>query len=302
MLVHRGPVRLLRPTVTQGRLAKLPENVQPTSKDVVSWPVKQPIITQRSLPFRPWAERQTARLPGIAGLDWADWILVDDAFAAQMAYRSDLMRQMPDKVFAPGDPAIERELLEALLTHLGPNYTRARDRVTRPDGVMVSLDWSAPLWTAAHLVQQDLCIMEKRGAEHVLSGAALCFPANWRLAEKLDRPMSAIHAPVESYDDWLAARVERAFDMMRPEQPLWRANYLAYGNHGLFQPERKRPETRDEAKWVRVERQSLVKLPKTRAVIFGIHTYVVARDVLSSSQQDAFYEAVENHGAALDHS
>jgi hypothetical protein len=54
--------------------------------------------------------------------------------------------------------------------------------------------------------------MERRGDEHVLTAAVLCFPASWHLADKIGRPLTTIHVPVKVYDETLARRVQRLFD------------------------------------------------------------------------------------------
>jgi hypothetical protein len=133
--------------------------------------------------------------------------------------------------------------------------------------------------TAALLVQEDLCILQKSGDEHVLTAAALCFPASWRLSEKYMRPLIGIHEPVDSYDDNIARRVQRMFDGIRPHRPLWRFNALWYDDPGLFQP-RSALAPRDvtdahTARFLRSERQSLSRLPETDAVVFSIHTFVL---------------------------
>jgi len=100
--------------------------------------------------------------------------------------------------------------------------------VTRPDGARIPIDRADPLGTLGHLVQEDLCLMERRGAEHVLTGAVLCFPASWRLSEKVGRPMIGIHEPVREYDATLARRVQRLLDGVRTGRPLLRFNVLTY--------------------------------------------------------------------------
>ena len=153
----------------------------------------------------------------------------------------------------------------------------------RPDGAVVPLDRAAPLLTLGRLVQEDLCILEAEGGAHVLTGAILCFPASWTLAEKIGRPLLAIHAPVAAYDAEIARRVQRMFDAIRPDRPLWRGNSLLYDDATLHQPRREgehRPAPVART-YVRSERQCFVRLPETRAVVFSIHTYVLRRSDLS---------------------
>ena len=114
--------------------------------------------------------------------------------------------------------------------------------------------------------------------EHVLTGATLCFPAGWMLAEKLGRPLMRIHKPVAAYDEGLARRVQRLFDCVRVGQPLWRFNALRYADPMLFQPRHEgvpKYGTGQEQRFTRSERQTILRLPRTGAVVFGIHTFVV---------------------------
>ncbi|WP_010139037.1 heme-dependent oxidative N-demethylase family protein [Oceanicola sp. S124] len=240
----------------------------------------EPPILQSGLPYAP-----PERLPGMAPLDPADWILVDDAFAAQMALREQLIAGRRDRVIALQDearPAAE-ELLDEVLAALRqrPDYAVAAGQVTRPDGACVPLDRGDPLATLGRLVQQDFCLLEKRGEEHVLTGAVLCFPANWTLAEKFGHPLIRIHVPVPEYDEGLARRVQRLFDGVQAGRPLWRANCLVYADPGLHVPMSEtltRAERHPrEGAFLRSERQSLWRLPRSGAVAFGIHTFMIRR-------------------------
>ena len=197
------------------------------------------------------------------------------------------------------------ELLDTVLDALRglPGYRSAGDdAVTRPDGVRVAIDRDAPLLTLGRLVQEDFCLLERRAnrAEHLLTGAILCFPASWRLSDKFMRPLTTIHAPVADYDAGIARRVQRLFDAIRPGRPLWRANALRYHEAELFQP--RRDETgrpRATAPYLRSERQCLVRLPATGAVVFSIHSYVCPVSRLSAEERAAL-DRQGPHAAATD--
>ncbi|MGR3813194.1 MAG: heme-dependent oxidative N-demethylase family protein, partial [Cognatishimia activa] len=152
------------------------------------------------------------------------------------------------------------------------------DSVARPDGRAVALNYKDPLGTLAQLVQEDFCILQKQGNEHVLTGALLCFPASWTLAEKFMRPLVRIHKPVRSYDANIAKRVQRLFDGVRVGRPVWRFNALHYADAELFHPRTEdapREDDHREQSFLRSERQVIMRLPETDAVVFAIHTYVV---------------------------
>ena len=74
-------------------------------------------ILQKDLPYRPWQQEKTRRLPGIQPLAPSEWVLVDDAFAQQMAYRDWLLEHRRQRVFGTVDGfdvAVAEELLAVL--------------------------------------------------------------------------------------------------------------------------------------------------------------------------------------------
>ncbi|NOD77347.1 MULTISPECIES: DUF3445 domain-containing protein [unclassified Ruegeria] len=244
-------------------------------------------ILQNTIPYD---VRNPRALPGIQPTTLENWLHQDDAFSGQMQRREELLFDHRDDVLAL-DPQAEpaaRELLDLVLAQV---YPSAGETVVRPDGAMVSIDYNRPLDTLCKLVQEDFCILQKRGDEHVLTGAILCFPASWRLAEKFMRPLIDIHVPVESYDDSIAMRVQRLFDGIQPGRPLWRFNALWYEDPELFQPRSvhapREIRDRQQDSYLRSERQTMLRLPKTKAVVFSIHTYVLAAHAVSEMENPA---------------
>ncbi|PIE11461.1 MAG: hypothetical protein CSA72_04935 [Rhodobacterales bacterium] len=211
------------------------------------------------------------------------WITVNADYADQMAERDRLLAQRRGDVIAMLPDAQEAcaEALEVILEALPPlGFEVTPEQVRRPDGVWVPL--AAPLDTLARLITEDICILQKQGDEHVLIAAALLFPSSWTLSQKIGRPLRAIHMPVAPYDDAIAARVQRFFDGVRPGRPLWRANLLDYEDAALYQPRREyEPKGREPGvrpMFWRSERQTVLRLPRTEAVVFAIHTTVVPRE------------------------
>jgi hypothetical protein len=255
--------------------------------------MEHPVLHVR-LPTAPWMVPAQRRLPGVQPLDLADWLIVDEAYGGQMALRDRLIAERRAEVLGrtEGSEAAEGEALETVLAHLPGGFTRKGPRITRPDGVVVDLYGDTPLAVAGRLVQEDLCLLERPegAAEHLLSAAILCFPASWTLSEKLGRPLGAIHRPVAEYDPTMARRVQRMFDAIRPETPLWRQNALLYASPDLHQPRTEaapRDDTRHDTPYLRSERQCLLRLPRTGAILFSIHTYVLPLAALTPEQAEA---------------
>lgn len=254
-------------------------------------------VLHSALPRLPWMVPALARLPGVQPLAMDDWLEVDEVFGPQMALRDRLLAEARADVYAmtPRAEAAAGALLALILDHLGAGYQRRGDRVIRPDGVRVALDEDPPLVTAARLVQEDLCLHQRgEGGEHVLTAAALCFPASWSLVEKIGRPLSAIHRPVAAYDPEMAARVQRMFDAIRPGRPLWRQNALVYGSDKLHHPRTEatpRREAPEQGRFVRSEKQCFVAVPGSDAVVFSIHTYLAPLDSLPPEARAALIAA-----------
>ncbi|AZV79072.1 DUF3445 domain-containing protein [Parasedimentitalea marina] len=234
-------------------------------------------ILQKQIPYNPLMQKA---LPGIQPLAMQDWLRPDDVFAAQTAARAQLLDTRREDVLMLDVAAMPaaQELLRMVLAQL---YAPDSQQVQPGDGPPVTINWEDPLGTLGRIAQQDFCILEKRGDEHVMTGAVLCFPASWQLAEKFMAPLTGIHTPIASYDASIAARVQRLFDGVQPGRPLWRFNSLWYRDAELHQPRRRYKERDDAfnatAGYMRSEKQMIIRLPETRAVVFCIHTYVLAR-------------------------
>ena len=146
------------------------------------------------------------------------------------------------------------------------------------------------------MMQEDFCILQPGSdGHHVLTGALLCFPASWTLSEKIGRGLPGIHQPVASYDPQVTRRVQRLFDAIRPDA-------LAYAQPDLFHPRPEAdqrppfsPEPGGPQGYLRAERQVLMRLPVTRAVVFAIRTYVAPRESLSETEETAFRAWQESH-------
>jgi hypothetical protein len=141
-----------------------------------------------------------------------------------------------------------------------------------------------PLVEAALLVPDDLVIMRRAADGWRLVAACLCFPSTWSLAEKFDRPMDAIHADVPGYAGAMAERVARIFDHLPAGEIVERFNWSIYPDSVLHHPEPRsgpRPWSRlasaeavAAAAFVRIERQTLRRLPDSGDILFTIRVQV----------------------------
>lgn len=228
---------------------------------------------------------------GLKPLDPAEWIDVDDRLPAYLDEKERLASTHPAEVFAaePGTETAQAEVLAMLAEHLPARfpdiYRRVGDAIEIvPASRRVQLNApTLPLQIAASLVQEDLVILQKGEAGWCVGAASLCFPSSWSLADKIGRPMHEVHGPVPAFGAGTrnAELIERMFDHLRPEMPVIRWNWSLYGDDRLFHPETADPArprfgdaVRAENVFLRVERQTLRKLPQSRAILFTIRIYV----------------------------
>ncbi|MDJ0638337.1 MAG: DUF3445 domain-containing protein [Paracoccaceae bacterium] len=266
--------------------------------------VPDPILQSSFPEGPPWMHPAARSLPGLTLLDEKDWILRDDAFAAQMELRDALIAERTSDVIQmlPEAKEAAQECLNHVVRYLAhdPAYRIIADKLHRPDGIVVVQDRDQPLHTLGRLIQSDMCLLQKQGSEHVLTGAVLCFPASWRLDEKIGRPLSRIHDPVDPYDEAMAKRVQRLFGNLKPQAILTRSNALLYDDPALFAPKSEGDPPREasdlQALFVRSERQTLRVLPKTGAIAFGIHTFMVRVDSLFEAERHALWETLRQQG------
>ncbi|SDZ13721.1 Protein of unknown function [Jannaschia faecimaris] len=244
-------------------------------------------ILQATLPYTPWDDPALSRMPGMRPVKGA-WPVVDDAYAAQMAERARLMREYRAAIWAevPGAEEALAELLATVLAGLPQAFCRDGDSVTCPDGRVVSVS-GHPFEVINQMLQEDVMLLDRpsTATEHVLIAGLLCFPAYWTLAEKIGRPLTRIHEPVPGYDGDVALRVQRLFDRVPAGRAMWRANILPHTEAILHRP---RPTARHgttTARYIRSERQTVLRLPQTGAVMFAVHTYLVPINCLTPAQR-----------------
>lgn len=247
---------------------------------------------------------------GVAAIDARGWFELGDDYAAQMAEKARLLRERRADVYQalPAAEAPARELLAAVARWCAETqpggFARAGDALRCPDGREVALAGAPPLETAARLVQEDLCLLQQdESGVPILVGACLCFPSRWRLAEKLGRPMLAIHAPVPGLNPKIGATIDRFLAGLKAGNIYMRTNWSLTTDPALFQPVSlpHAPIPAAEAGervFYRVERQTLRLLPETGAVLFGIriHQHKLAAFEALPPERRALAEAV----AALD--
>ncbi len=226
---------------------------------------------------------------GLEALDLAQWIEPDEHLADELAEKARLLSVKRDEVWQEEveTRAAQAEVLDMLAAYLPATfpavYRRDGGRITIvPAGASVDLDDTAmpPLETASRLVQEDLVLMRRGATGWRIAAASLCFPSTWVLAEKFGRDMDAIHVPVPGYGEKMGPRIGRIFDNLQADRPVLRYNWSLYDSPELFMPRRgprrwlKEPVEPDANIFIRIERQTLRRLPQSGDILFTIKVLV----------------------------
>ncbi len=242
--------------------------------------------------YAPYASGKFQMAMGMVALDLTDWIDVDQNRAVELREKERLLACQHNAVFGdlPGSEAAQREVLMLLLDNLErchPGliaFDEGTIRVAETGRTYCLSDFSDhALDIAGRLIQEDLCLMTPGEEGYVLHAASLCFPARWVLSEKLGRPMMGIHEHVSGYAEKLGKPVDRFFTHLKADKPVARLNWSVIDDPALFQTSGKfqnedqdeiTPENAGERLWLRVERQTLRRLPQSGDILFTIRTFV----------------------------
>lgn len=141
-------------------------------------------------------------------------------------------------------------------------------------------------------IEEDILIMLKdnphdKDEEYVLRANITGFPAGFDPANNFDKPISFIHTPVPQYREKLKVSMSRFFNRLEPTDLWMRHNWSiqthkarfnlnsnhAYGDEKVHELSVDEIDF-DEAAFLRVERQILTRLPKLRANIMTVRTYL----------------------------
>ncbi|HEX4174140.1 MAG TPA: DUF3445 domain-containing protein, partial [Acetobacteraceae bacterium] len=261
------------------------------------------------LPFESGPYRMTMALTTVPQCEWFE---IDDRYSDEMTEKQRLLRERRQDVFGalPLSDAARAETLHevvANLTTYAPQWfvrdAHALHNALTGETWDLAVPCCDPLELAGRLVQEDLCVIQHGDDGPIFTAAVLCFPSRWRLNEKLGKPLAAVHRPVPHYAERLAAPVDRFMARVKPGHIASRLNWSVLDNPAMFQPTGKWREesnpavTSDNAGehlYLRVERQTLRRLPQSGAILFGIrvHSYQLARAIVTQTNAARLAEAV----------
>lgn len=231
-------------------------------------------------------------------------------YAANLREKRELLAECPDQYYRalPSSLPAQRELNECVVAHLLRDHS---DRFVAANPVVKSLDTGIeydssdqtdePLMQLSNLVEEDFMLIEEVDGSPRITAASNVYSSSGRLVASVGRAMNWAHEPVPGLTTTLGRRIDRVIDSVQAATPAERLTWQLTPLSSIFFPRDNphaanaeamhdireilaaNPERAGDLLWIRVERQTLCRLPDSRAVAFSLHT---SSDPLSSIQSD----------------
>ncbi|ODV61459.1 heme-dependent oxidative N-demethylase family protein ASCRUDRAFT_18594, partial [Ascoidea rubescens DSM 1968] len=269
----------------------------PIPKPFENWDIN----TTKPVPYRAFKHNYFVTM-GIRSMDWENWIELDNEWLKFHNRKLERLEEKGTELYGTLPVAMEAgyEFLEELtvyLSHRYPSLFSYNSNTGILDNLVTKESFNIlerplkedPMLIAAKLTQDDLAIMiEEEDGLYYLKGGAVLLPGFWRLKDKINLPLYAIHTTgdVPKYNEKLRPGMDKFFHRLTPEKPVVRNNYFIQLDDDLgwsFSIGDESGEavgwyTAKEAKdvkdiYFRSERQSLRRLPKSGAIVFTVRTY-----------------------------
>lgn len=249
-------------------------------------------------PFR-WPYHQTM---SIFRLDINHWLDMDKYYCHYLEEKRRIWKKFGKENidWLPESEDACIELMETVTDHMLERYPllftllqdkKDKGKIVRNEITKEVLDMThplkePPLLYVTKMAKEDFYIVRKNPEDqkHYLIAAAVPFPGgSFGINEKIGKHLDFIHTDVPYYEEKLKKSMERWFDRLTPDNPVERASWYITWDHKLkvnnvYQLPKFRPDvladlsSTDPKEFnVRVERQTLRRLPKSNAIIFTNH-------------------------------
>ncbi|KAG0555879.1 hypothetical protein KC19_11G010200 [Ceratodon purpureus] len=247
---------------------------------------------------------------GIEPLEMEDWVEIDVFYDEEMTLRREILETRKEVAIVSRPEAADAnwEVLEMLAEFLPQRFPSRFRRegsmlfdLTIGDTYDINDKSLDPLEVIARLIQEDVCVMMKVDGKLRLVSGAVLFPQRWHLLEKMGMDMRSIHLPVPLYADVIGSAVDHFMNRLKVDKPVWRANWAIVDDPTLFQPLNEEDiyaALQGNVKnnfdfqnhngdvgsrlYTRCERETLVRLPRSGAILFTIRTYIRPLTVFES--------------------
>jgi len=266
-----------------------------------------PFELPRYQPYR-WAS--AAFTIGLRPTRASEWIQFSPRHADNMLEKRRRLREECARYYRtlPESQPAQRELRARVVAHLTADHA---DRYSLTGALLrsrgESLTWNLddpdvePLRQLSDIIEEDFMLLQEVDGTMRISAASNAYSSSGRLVAAAGQTVQWAHFPVPTLTDQLGGRIDRVLSSVHEETPCERFNWQVTPMRALFFPHAdphranadamhavrdalcREPEGVGQFLFIRVERQTLSRLPESRAVAFSLHTY---SDPLASLESD----------------
>jgi dimethylamine monooxygenase subunit A len=249
--------------------------------------------------FRPYRWATPEFQVGLQPMSSRDWLQLDGNYADFMCAKRKHLSASPELFYRtlPDSLAAQRELRRMVVAHLLEEHAAF---FSLSDGTLTCVagdhSWDLndeaiePLWQLSAFVQEDFMLLEEFEGRPTITAASNAYSSSGRLVAAVGRDVRWAHDPVPNLTTLHGSRIDRILASVHEDAPCARFNWQLTPLASVFFPPDPHAANKAALKSVsaqlsrdpslapsllhmRVERQTLRRLPETRAVAFSIHTY-----------------------------
>jgi len=260
---------------------------------------------------------------GTRPMDPAHWLAIGPDHAPFLREKRARLKANPLPFYrtTPGSLPAQSELRERIVAHLlarhADVFSLAEGRlVDRVEGTAHALDSPGvePLAAISQFLEEDFILLQQVDGQELITAASNAYSSSGRIVSSVGRSIPWAHKFVPTLNDQLGPRIDRVLGNIKVDAPVERFNWLLTPIASRLFPEdphaanaaavdsinarlAEDPGRAGEILWIRVERQTLLRLPESGALAFSIYTY---SDPLSSIARDreslaAMHRLIDNY-------
>lgn len=276
---------------------------------------------EEPIKYRPYKKGPYHMTMGIKTLPHDEWLLLDNTYQTITEKRARITQNEREHTVLTQPEAKEsvHEVYEMCLDFLMKRYpmyfavdekdpsmilNKIRNEKMHRDPNEYP-DTETLIRVLARNMQEDFLILlfDEKTEQYYLRSGSFAFPSGFDPAQKMNLSLKDIHGPVPLYKQSIEKAMDKFFRRLKPGNWVYRLNWGVQSHDKLYAPDLNHaaedevvepldPEKLDFTNvFLRVERQVLLRLPKTNALLFTIRTYVTPISELR--EEDSAFDLVD---------
>lgn len=259
-------------------------------------------------PHRPFLSAGAAFQIGLKPMEVSAWLDTGPDHASFMAGKRARLSGLPPLYYRslPLSLPAQAELRDAVVDNLLTNHRHAFQMEQGQlgdllDGSRHDLSSPEPLAVIGNMLEEDFILFQNVDGSDIITAASNAYSSSGRIVSCVGRDMRYAHDPVPGLNAQLGSRIDRVLGNVQTGAPVVRFNWFITSIASRLFPEGSHDANVAAAArtaealaadfrrvgdllWLRVERQTFLRLPETQALAFGIHTSSHPLSMLAGDQ------------------